>query len=288
MKIRSVLLLSAFALAAPALAEAPVPAPVAVHDHAQSYDSRFILLDGGRNFRDLGGLRTADGQAVKAGLFYRGGPLGSLTEKGKADFAKLHVARIVDLRSTEERSHDAYSQKDAYGDAYWTRDYTLSLGNMGAMFSDPSKLTADNMRTMMTTAYRTLPKEQAPAYRELFASLVAGKGPVVVNCTAGKDRTGIATALVLTALGVPYDTVRQDFLLSNGAPGMNTLGGAISPMLARLPADVAAPLIGVEGVYLDTAFAQLRQDYGSVEGFMQTELGVGPNEIAALRARMLH
>ena len=287
MMIRTVLLLSAFALAAPALAEAPAPAPVAAPDHAQSYDSRFILLEGGRNFRDLGGLRTADGHAVKPGLFYRGGPLGSLTDKGRADFAKLHVTRIVDLRTTEERSHDAYSQKDVWGQAYWTRDYGMSMGDMRSMFSDPAKLTGENMRAMMIAGYRTMPKEQAPAYRELFASLVAGKGPVVVNCTAGKDRTGIGTALVLTALGVPYETVRADFLLSNGAPGMNTLGNSISPMLARLPADVTAPLVGVDGVYLDTAFAQLKQDYGSVEGFMQTELGVGPKEVAAMRARML-
>lgn len=285
MMIRSVLLLSAFALAAPALAEAPKP--VAAQASAQSYDSRFILLEGGRNFRDLGGLRTADGHAVRPGLFYRGGPLGSLTEKGRADFARLHVTRIVDLRTTEERSHDAYSQKDVWGQAYWTRDYGMSMGDMRSMFSDPAKLTGENMRAMMIAGYRTMPREQAPAYRELFASLVAGTGPVVVNCTAGKDRTGIGTALVLTALGVPYETVRADFLLSNGAPGMNTLGSSISPMLARLPADVTAPLIGVDGVYLDTAFAQLKQDYGSVEGFMQTELGVGPKEIAVMRARML-
>lgn len=288
--IRPILLLSAFALAAPVLAEAPAPivkATVAAQAPAQTYDSRFILLEGGRNFRDLGGLHTADGHAVKPGLFYRSGPLGSLTEKGRADFARLHVTRIVDLRTTEERSHDAYSQKDVWGDAYWTRDYGMSMGNMGSLFSDPSKLTAENMRTVMTMAYRTMPKEQIPAYRELFASLVAGKGPVVVNCTAGKDRTGIGTALVLTALGVPYETVRADYLLSNGAPGMNTLSGAISPALARLPADVTAPLVGVDGAYLDATFAQLKQDYGSVEGFMQTQLGVGPKEIAAMRARML-
>ncbi|HEX8058011.1 MAG TPA: tyrosine-protein phosphatase [Novosphingobium sp.] len=285
--IRPILLLSVFALAAPALAEVPTPAPVAAQAPAQTYDGRFILLEGGRNFRDLGGLRTADGHAVKPGLFYRGGPFGSLTDKGRADFAKLHITRIVDLRTTEERSHDAYSQKDVWGDAYWTRDYGMSMGNMGSLFSDPSKLTAENMRTMMTMAYRTMAKEQVPAYRELFASLVAGKGPVAVNCTAGKDRTGIGTALVLTALGVPYETVRADYLLSNGAPGMNTLSGAISPALARLPADVTAPLIGVDGAYLDATFAQLKQDYGSVEGFMQTQLGVGPKEIAAMRARML-
>lgn len=293
--LRNALALSLLALTAPAFAETAAPVAAHAHDHAQAsahapaspYDSRFVLLEGTRNFRDLGGLRTADGKTVKPGLFFRSGPLGSLSDKGKADFAKLHVARIVDLRTTAERGQDAYSQKVVFGDVYWTRDYAMSMGNMASVFADPSKLTAESVRQMMTGAYRTMPKEQAPAYRELFASLVAGNGPVVVNCTAGKDRTGIATALVLTALGVPYETVRQDFLLSNGAPGMETLGASISPMLARLPADVIAPLTGVDGAYLDAAFDQLRKDYGSVEGFLDRELQVGPEQIGRMRARML-
>lgn len=289
--LRTALALSLLALTASAFAETAAPVAAHAHDHArtpaQTYDGRFVLLEGGRNFRDLGGLQTADGKTVKSGLFFRSGPLGSLTEKGKADFAKLHVARIVDLRTTMERGQDAYSQKAAFGDVYWTRDYAMSMGDMGSLFADPSKLTGENMRTMMTMAYRKMPKEQAPAYRELFASLVAGQGPVVVNCTAGKDRTGIAAALVLTALGVPYETVKRDFLLSNGAPGMNTLSASISPMLARLPADVTAPLVGVDGAYLDAAFDQLRKDYGSIEGFLDRELQVGPEQIGRLRARML-
>lgn len=283
--LRTALAFSLLALTAPAFAE--IAAPVATQAPATAYDSRFVLLEGGRNFRDLGGLHTADGKTVKSGLFFRSGPLGSLTEQGKADFARLHVTRIVDLRTTMERGQDAYSQKAVFGDVYWTRDYAMSMGDMGSLFADPSKLTGENMRTMMTMAYRKMPKEQAPAYRELFASLVAGQGPVVVNCTAGKDRTGIAAALVLTALGVPYETVKQDFLLSNGAPGMNTLSASISPMLARLPADVTAPLIGVDGAYLDAAFDQLRKDYGSIEGFLDRELQVGPEQIGRLRARML-
>lgn len=283
--LRTALAFSLLALTAPAFAE--IAAPVATQAPATAYDSRFVLLEGGRNFRDLGGLHTADGKTVKSGLFFRSGPLGSLTEQGKADFARLHVTRIVDLRTTMERGQDAYSQKAVFGDVYWTRDYAMSMGDMGSLFADPSKLTGENMRTMMTMAYRKMPKEQAPAYRELFASLVAGQGPVVVNCTAGKDRTGIAAALVLTALGVPYETVKQDFLLSNGAPGMNTLSASISPMLARLPADVTAPLIGVDGAYLDAAFDQLRKDYGSIEGFLDRELQVGPEQIGRMRARML-
>jgi len=285
MMIRSVLLLSAFALAAPVIAEAPIPA--ATHDQAQSTDSRFVLLDGGRNFRDVGGYRTADGYRVKSGVMYRSGSLGSLTPAGQARLRGLHIATEIDLRTTEERSHDTFDIRGAIGPGYWTRDYGMSQGNMGSFLSDPAHLTADSMRAMMAQAYKTLPREQAASYRELFARLETGTGPLVVNCTAGKDRTGIATALVLTALGVPYDTVKQDFLLSNGAPGMNSLQGALSSPLAKLPPEVAAPIIGVDGSYLDTAFTQLRQDYGSVENYMQKELGVGPREIAQLKARML-
>jgi protein-tyrosine phosphatase len=81
--------------------------------------------------------------------------------------------------------------------------------------------------------------------------------------------------------------VKEDFLLSNGAPGMETLKANLSGPLAALPADVAAPLIGVDGSYLDIAFAQLRQDYGSVDAFLEKELGLGPQQKAALRERML-
>ena len=109
----------------------------------------------------------------------------------------------------------------------------------------------------------------------------------MVNCTAGKDRTGIATALVLTALGVPYATVREDFLLSNNALGMQGLSGTISPYLAKLQPDVVQPLVGVEGEYLDAAFDQLRKDYGSVENYLAQELGIGPAQLAVLKRRML-
>ena len=285
--IRTALAISLMLLATPGWAREAAPAAVHAHEHVQAGDSRFVLLEGGRNFRDVGGYRTADGHAVKSGIMYRSGSLGSLTARGQADLAGLHVAQIIDLRTSEERSRDAFDLKTAFGEQYWTRDYGMSLGDARSMFSDPSKLTAESMRTMMANAYRTMAREQTPSYRKLFAELVAGKQPLVVNCTAGKDRTGIATALVLTALGVPYETVRQDFLLSNGAPGMETLAASLSPGLNRLPPDVAAPLVGVEGVYLDNAFDQLRRDYGSVEGYMEKELGVGPREIAALRTRML-
>jgi protein-tyrosine phosphatase len=282
MKIHSMLFVSLLALATPVLADEPI---VAVQQAPAR--ERFTLLEGGRNFRDVGGYRTSDGRVVKWGVMYRSGSLGGLTPAGRAELARLHIGSQIDLRTTEERSHDSFDLKSAIGPGYWTRDYGMSLGNTGRAMPDLSKMTADSVRAMMQHAYQTLPREQAPSYRELFARLQAGGGPLVLNCTAGKDRTGIGTALVLTALGVPYETVKADFLLSNGAPGMETLQANLSSPMAKLPPEVIAPLIGVDGSYLDTAFAQLRQDYGSVENYMHKELGVGPGEIARLKARML-
>jgi protein-tyrosine phosphatase len=289
--IRSILLVSLLFSTAPALAYAPYPDVVqsdSAHGHkAPAAAERFVLVEGGRNFRDIGGYRTADGRVVKSGIMYRSGSLGGLTSAGQATLAGLNITSVIDLRTTDERSRDSFDVRSAIGSGYWTRDYGISRGDMAAFFSDQSTLTAEGMRAMMAGAYKTMPREQAPSYRALFARLQAADGPLLLNCTAGKDRTGIGTALVLTALGVPYETVRRDFLLSNGAPGMETLQSNLSGPLARLPADVAAPIIGVDGSYLDTAFAQLRQDYGSVENYMERELGVGPREIAALKARML-
>lgn len=262
----------------------PAPAKVPV---AAAARSQFVAIDGVKNFRDIGGYRTADGRTVQRGVFYRSGALGSMTPQGRAAFARLGVVSIVDLRSASERQR---LPEDFLGSRrlnYWTRDYAMGGG------ADPARpqsmpRTPDAIRAMMYGAYRTLPKQMAPSYRELFQRLGAGRTPVVLNCTAGKDRTGIGSALVLHALGVPYATIRRDFLLSNVGIDVAGLRPTLSsPDLAALPDAALKPLAGVEAGYLDTAFAQLRQDYGSVEGYMVRELGVGPREIAQLRRRML-
>jgi protein-tyrosine phosphatase len=257
---------------------------------AATAPARIIPLAGARNFRDVGGYRTSDGHQVRWAALYRSGSLANLAPAGMARLQRMHIRAMIDLRMTEERRRDRNNWLAVAGLGYWTRDYRLGGGqaSLAQAFGDPATLTSDRVRSMMMQGYRTLPKELAPQYREIFVRLIApGTGSVVVNCTAGKDRTGIATALVLTALGVPYKTVREDFLLSNAALDMASLQGLLSPQVAALPPEIAKPLLGVEGAYLDAAFDQLRRDYGSVEAYLDKELGIGPAELAALKRRML-
>lgn len=281
--MRGLVLVSALALAnpawAPAWAKAP-PAPAAAAQHSQ-----FVTIDGVRNFRDLGGYRTADGHTVRRGLLYRSGALGGMTQRGRAEFARLGVGSIIDLRSAAERQHLPEDWLGGRRTVYWTRDYSMGGTDPAHPISMPR--TPEGIRTLMYGAYATIPKQMAPSYRELFTRLIAGRGAVVFNCTAGKDRTGIGAALVLHALGVPYATIREDFLLSNVGMDAATLRKSLPADLAALPDEALVPMAGVEGGYIDTTFTQLRKDYGSIDGYLQKELGIGPREIAQLRRRML-
>lgn len=247
---------------------------------------RFVLVEGGRNFRDIGGYRTRDGRMVAWGRLYRSGSLGNLTPAGEQVIASLHPVGIIDLRANNERARDRGAWLTSMP-GYWAKSYDMSTGDMGRTFAAPGALEPAGIKAMMFAAYRRLPKEQADSYRELFARLITANGPLIVNCTAGKDRTGVAAALVLTALGVPYATVREDFLLSNGAPGMSTLGASLPGPLASLPPESARLIAGVDGSYLDIAFNQIRTDYGSVEAYLARELGMGPTQIKSLRQTML-
>lgn len=274
-------LAAALLVATPAFAR---EAPAARQSQAQG---RFIPLEGGRNFRDVGGYRTSDGHRVRWHVLYRSGSMANLTPAAQARFNSLNVTSIIDLRSTEERARDPNHWQTETPHGYWSREYSQARGGTNPL-ADPALRTPEATRQMMITAYRTLPKDQAASYRELFARLAAPhRGAVVINCTAGKDRTGVGTALVLTALGVPYATVKQDFLLSNNAPGMATLSKDLSSPMASLPPASLAILAGVEGSYLDAAFAGIRQQYGSVQAYLRQELGVGPRQLAALRRNML-
>jgi protein-tyrosine phosphatase len=276
---RAVVVFAALALVPTAWARVPA-APV-----AQSHE-RFVAIDGVRNFRDVGGYRTTSGRTVRWGMLCRAGALGGMTPRGKADFARLGVVSIIDVRSAEERRQVPEDWLGGPKLSYWTHDYTRGGG------ADPARpmsrpTTPEAVRQLMYGAYGSFPKQMAPSYRELFVRLTASRGPLVLNCTAGKDRTGIGTALVLHALGVPYPTIREDFLLSNRGINPAALRPSLPPELAALSDEALLPLAGVEGGYLDAAFAQLTKEYGSIEGYLQKELGIGPREIARLRRRML-
>jgi protein-tyrosine phosphatase len=179
-------------------------------------ENRQLPLAGGCNFRDLGGYATKDGRRVKWHSLYRSGAMDRLSDAHFAQLRTLGLRTICDFRSQDERTNAPTSWERLEGVRYWSRDYHHGIGDLNRLLAaDTITLAGD--RAVMSDIYRRLPLEQEAAYRELFAMLARGELPLLFNCSAGKDRTGLAAALVLTALGVPYDLIVEDYELSNVA-----------------------------------------------------------------------
>lgn len=251
---------------------------------------RVLPLQQGSNFRDVGGYAGAGGLRVKWGRIFRSGGMPLLTERDYAYLGTLRLGTIVDLRSTDERLIAPDEIDDRTGALFVSNDYSLRTLMAGMMAGDGEY------------AYRGTGKALAPQYRALFRRLLADDGAVLYHCSAGQDRTGIATALVLSALGVDRQTILADYHLSTELRRpqfeMPPLDPADWPGNPIVPFYVAAqnapggpkaePLYSRKGVsHLVQFFEVVDREYGSVEGFLAAELGVTEADIARLRALYL-
>jgi protein-tyrosine phosphatase len=245
---------------------------------------RVLALEGGQNFRDLGGYRTVDGRRVRWGMLFRSGTMHGLTSRDYAVLGQLGIRVSCDFRTTDERAKEPTRWAGTSPPRRIEHDYALDNARE---LGDPA-LTADRARTILTRLYADLPFRLAPVYREMFGALRQGDVPLAFNCSAGKDRTGIAAALLLTALGVPRETIVEDYLLSNAyyQPHRHATSpdDANSRWMEALPEDVRSVVMGVERRYLDASFAAIESRYGSVDAYLVHEMRLDAHGRARLRA----
>jgi protein-tyrosine phosphatase len=142
-------------------------------------------------------------------------------------------------------------------------------------------LTAPAALEIMRESYRNYVRHNTHSFRALFGHLLEDRAPLVVHCTAGKDRTGFACALILHALGVPDDVIAEDYLLTNRFYRRDPSAAA------ELPEDVRAAIGSVEASYLEAGFEAVRSEYGDLETYLRDGLKLGPPERTALKARYL-
>jgi protein-tyrosine phosphatase len=244
---------------------------------------RSLHLRSAPNFRDVGGYRTSDGRWVRMGVAYRSDQLDRLSDADLAKIASLNPALIVDLRTDAERR----SGPDRLPP-------TASPLVADVMASSPPDMAAIMRATgpqdsiaFLTQANRQFVSGASAlgAYGVLMSRLDRSKGVVVYHCTAGKDRTGWASAVLLTILGVPRATVMADYLASNAY-----LADKNKAMFSVLPSDRAAilePVMTVRPAYLDAAFAEVKARYGSFDRYLSEGLGLDAAALAQLRSRFL-
>lgn len=248
---------------------------------------RLLPLEGGSNFRDLGGYRGAGGRPVRWGQLYRSAVMSGLTPADFTTLARLGIRTVCDFRATGERTRDVVNWPAASAPKLLVRDYELDMRPMMAVFAGGTQVTPEQARGAMAGFYRELPFQFAGQYKAMFAELLAGAAPLAFNCSAGKDRTGMAAVLILLALGVDKEAAIGDFLLSNRyyRPAAPKPGAAADPtmaMFARLPPGVAQAFLGVDRRYIYAALAEI-EARGGLDRYFAAEMGLGPAERARLQ-----
>lgn len=268
------------------------------HSDEELIGKHLIPLEGGRNFRDIGGITTADGATVKSGLLFRAGVLHHLTADDYAKIDAFGIRTVIDFRDVEERQNEPTTWLASDVEIVnW--DYAMSFGD-DIDLNDMLRMMAASeagAESMMAALYRTMVEQQKPHYQAMFEELLAPSGPVLFHCTAGKDRTGVAAALIQTALGVDRETVIRDYTLSevilnlpeqqNSLASMTAHSDGNYSMLAMLPEASINALMGTRRIYIETAFDEMTQNYGSVEAYIKEGLGVSEQDLETLRVLYL-
>lgn len=284
--------LAASAAAIPAAGSAQrAPAASVVPMAAAAPHERLLPLQGGRNFRDLGGYGTVDGRHVRWGLLFRSGSMHGLTDRDYAYLERRGIRVVCDFRDTNERAAEPVNWPGGGAPRVLSDDYRLDMaGFMPA--GDMKNWTPDQARATMTASYPRLLVQFHDQYRRMFAELLAGHAPLAFNCSAGKDRTGVAAALLLTALGVPRPTVIDDYLLTNRYLDARTLVSkdatptAANP-LAKVPPAVAQALVAADRNYIEAALAVLDTHPGGAQAWLRDEMGLSAASTARLRQMYL-
>lgn len=239
--------------------------------------TRFLTLGKTMNLRHMGGYTTASGRTTSAGRLFRSGFLHLPDADSVAGFSNLGVDTIYDFRSPLERGVNDL-RVDPHIRVVQLGMLVASVENLWAMLLQEG-LTAQGAEAIMCERYKELTEEEIPGYRAMFKDMVESDGGALVMCSFGKDRAGIASALVLAALGVPESTIREDYLLSSGAyADRNAAVQKFEQFFAAegmpLAAEVVDPILDARVQYLDTAWEVMRNASGSLDNFMAEKLGV--------------
>jgi protein-tyrosine phosphatase len=240
--------------------------------------ARHINLAGASNFRDLGGYPTEDGRAVRWRQIFRSNHLGHLTGADIEALRGLGLRTAFDFRGTEERAAAICVLDEIAVHSLPIEPTVVAVLRTRLAAGMPSSAEAAEI---MRDSYRSYVEHNTPRFRALFAHLLEDRAPLVIHCTAGKDRTGFACALILHALGVSDDLIAEDYLLTNRFYRHDPATGT------DLSEEIRQVLTSVQSSFLAAAFDSIRAGYGDLEAYFNDGLGLGAGERRSLRARYL-
>ncbi|MFI5805183.1 tyrosine-protein phosphatase [Streptomyces sp. NPDC051561] len=266
--------------------QVPVPSPAADAEPD---------LTGVRNFRDVGGLPTADGRRTRHGRLFRSGHLAHATGPDTEFFNSLGLHTVFDFRNAADqklegpdveltgvRNVNIPLSDPADGAEFWRMVRDGDMGQLREILAD------GKAAGRMTASYRRMIKERTAEHSRVLHALAEDSVPALMHCAAGKDRAGLAIAVTLLAVGVGRDAITADYLKSNDPHRRYRIRRSSSSPEAMNDEvmGLLAPLFDARADYLDAAFATIDEVWGDSETYLTQGLGLTPDTRAALRERL--
>ncbi len=258
---------------------------------------RHIPLQGARNFRDFGGYPTSSGRRVKRGILFRSDSLHQLTAEDFRKISDLGIASICDLRRDSERLHAPTTWDNPTTSIYHlpliSNDVEKALKRAAVA---GEKLNEDKARQMMREVYTYLITNEHALlhYRQLFAMVAEPANlPVLLHCSGGKDRTGVACGLILWLLGVSREDIVDDYLHSQQLYGDTVDVGSAAAQIfdhdevGDWQYNALRLIFGVQRDYIETVFAVLDESNATPENFLTETVGADADLLARLETALL-
>lgn len=246
------------------------------------------MLKNIKNFRDLGGLKTEDGKKVKKGLFFRSAMLNDATDEDIEFLKSLNLKHIFDYRDSDEvalmknNPYEKIGAKYHNIPAYLNNRKLLQIKKASYVKKLFHKVTLGDVKD----TYSHLPFENM-GYRAMVERLKKGEVPIYQHCTAGKDRAGMGSALLLGILGVEYDEILADYLKSLEIKEYieNKIAGFIPKPVRKFLLRRYQPLFIVDKELLDAAIEAIKEKYNTFENYLLAEYNLLEEDIKAIRER---
>ncbi|GAB5453465.1 MAG: tyrosine-protein phosphatase [Halioglobus sp.] len=276
-----------FVPAAPVVVPSTLPA-----DERENH--RLLNFEGIHNFRDLGGYPAADGRQVKWGVLYRTGTLAHASRADMDVLARLQLETLIDFRSAMEKEEEPNRLPEPLTFEV-VEIPTLDKGNETMVAEIFERIDSGNFEgfdpdATMIEGNRQFASEFTPQFRLFTQEVLEAQGrPVLWHCSAGKDRTGFAAAILLRILGVDQETVMADYLASR-QPSLDARKSTL--LMLRIfkgeeAAEKLAVLMGVERSWLEAAFEKVDEQWGSFDAYVRDGLALSDADVERLRSNLL-
>ncbi|WP_062644378.1 tyrosine-protein phosphatase [Streptomyces maremycinicus] len=253
-------------------------------------------LAGVRNFRDVGGLPTADGRRVRHGVLFRSGHLAHATDEDAAFLSALGLHTVFDFRNAADqklegpdvelpgvRNVNLPLSDPADGSEFWKMVRDGDIDQLRGILGD------GKAAGRMIASYRSIIRERTAEHAQVLHSLAEDSVPALMHCAAGKDRAGLSIAVTLLALGVEREAILADYLESNAKHRRYRVRRSAGSAEAYSPEvmELLSPLFDARAEYLAAAFETIEETWGGVDAYLEQGLGLSPVTRERLRDRLL-